>query len=348
MSLLEYTRSPASIALLVDFGKESGLDVAALLRGSKLSECQLTDPDVEVSASQELRVMTNLLRLSKASSKLGLLVGHRYKPSVYGVWGFGLMSCASLGAAMSQALTFLPLTFGFATIRYRFHDGLVHLQFDETSFEKVLKEFLLNRAMTAALVLLRSIVGSGFRLVEVRMKQSRCPVSADVFAYSEAFGIEPIFGSADNVLIFDGQYLDCPPPLANPSAALLCERMCTELLEKRRSRLGTAAIVNQYLGLHFNKIPQIGDVALLLNTSERTLKRMLASEGTTFRELAKQFQIGQSTEYLRNSNLNINEIADKLGFSDASSFSQSFKRWTGMAPQVYRELLADRPATSPK
>jgi AraC-like DNA-binding protein len=347
MSLLDYTRSPASIALLVDFGKESGQDVAEILRGSKLSERQLNDPNTEVSASQELRVLTNLLRLSKASPKLGLLIGQRYKPSVYGVWGFGLLSCATLGAAVLQALKFLPLTFTFSSIRYRLDDGQAHLQFDEVSLPKEMKEFLLNRDMAAALALLKSTVGGSFRLAEVRLKQSRCADKADALAYSDAFGVEPVFASADNVLIFDAQYLDCPQPLANPSAALMCEQMCTELLEKRRSKLGTVAIVNQYLGLNLNKIPQLGDMAGLLNTSERTLKRMLANEGTTFRELVKQFQWGQSAEYLRNSNLSINEIAARLGFSDASSFSQSFKRWTGMAPLLYRES-PDGPPKGPR
>jgi AraC-like DNA-binding protein len=347
MNLLDYTRSPASIALLVDFGKESGRDAAELLRGSKLSERQLTDPNAEVSASQELRVLANLLRLSKASPKLGLLIGQRYKPSVYGVWGFGLLSCATLGAAVSQALKFLPLTFAFSAIRYRLGDGLVHLQFDEVNLQKEMKEFLLNRDMAAALALLKSTVGGSFRLAEVRLKQSRCADKADVLAYSEAFGVEPVFGSADNVLSFDAQYLDCAQPLANPSAALMCEQLCVELLEKRRSKLGTVAIVNQYLGLNLNKIPQLGDMAGLLNTSERTLKRMLANEGASFRELVRQFQSGQSADYLRNSNLSINEIAARLGFSDASSFSQSFKRWTGMAPLAYRES-PDGPPKSPR
>jgi AraC-like DNA-binding protein len=337
MSLLDYTRSPASIALLVDFGKETGRDAAALLRGTKLSERQLTDPNAEVSASQELRVVSNLLRQSKASSRLGLLIGQRYKPSVYGVWGFGLMSCATLGAAVTQALKFLPLTFAFSTIRYRFDAGFAHLQFEEANLQTELKEFLLNRDMTAALQLIRSTLGRNFRLAEVRLKQPRCPAHADVLAYTEAFGIEPVFNAADNMLIFDGKFLEYPLPLANPSAALMCEQMCVELLEKRRSKLGTTAIVNQYLSLNLHKIPQLGDMAALLNTSERTLKRMLASEGTSFRELVKQFQCAQSTEYLRNSQLGIYEIAARLGFSDASSFSQSFKRWTGVAPQVYRD-----------
>jgi AraC-like DNA-binding protein len=343
MSLLEYTRSPASIALLVDFGRESGRDPAAILRGSQLSEHQLNDPNAEVSASQELRVLANLLRLLKASPSLGLRIGQRYKPSVYGLWGFGLMSCATGRDALSHALKFWPLTFAFSFIRYRLDGEFVHLQFDEAGLERKLREFLVDRDMAAAAALLKGIVGRDFRLAEVRLKQSRGALAADVHEYEEAFGVQPVFGSTDNVLIFDARFLDYPLPMANPSAALMCEQLCTELLEKRRSKMGAVAIVNQYLGLDSNQVPKLGDMAALLNTSERTLKRMLAREGTTFRELVRQFQLRRSAEYLNHSNLSITEIAARLGFSDASSFSQSFKRWTGVAPLVHRESASGKP-----
>ncbi|VWC99833.1 AraC family transcriptional regulator [Burkholderia lata] len=36
----------------------------------------------------------------------------------------------------------------------------------------------------------------------------------------------------------------------------------------------------------------------------------------------------------------IKEIAQELGFSDMSSFSQAYKRWTGVAPSVSRQEAA--------
>ncbi|MCA3841113.1 helix-turn-helix domain-containing protein, partial [Burkholderia sp.] len=38
--------------------------------------------------------------------------------------------------------------------------------------------------------------------------------------------------------------------------------------------------------------------------------------------------------------LSIKEIAEELGFSDMSSFSQAYKRWTGVAPSVSRQEAA--------
>ena len=45
MNLWEFTRSHASVNLLLEFGRETGNTVDELLRGTRLSAHQLTDPD---------------------------------------------------------------------------------------------------------------------------------------------------------------------------------------------------------------------------------------------------------------------------------------------------------------
>jgi AraC-like DNA-binding protein len=42
-------------------------------------------------------------------------------------------------------------------------------------------------------------------------------------------------------------------------------------------------------------------------------------------------------EFLGNNQMPISEIAERLGFSDPSSFSQAFKRWHGCSPLKYRQ-----------
>lgn len=56
----------------------------------------------------------------------------------------------------------------------------------------------------------------------------------------------------------------------------MCERMCAELLARRRTRLDIVSFLNEYLATRtFDSPPKLKDVAALLNTSERTLKRRL-------------------------------------------------------------------------
>jgi AraC-like DNA-binding protein len=40
--------------------------------------------------------------------------------------------------------------------------------------------------------------------------------------------------------------------------------------------------------------------------------------------------------YLRQSRMPLGHVAEKIGFSDQTNFSRSFKRWKGMSPKDYR------------
>ncbi|WP_259697768.1 helix-turn-helix transcriptional regulator [Pseudomonas protegens] len=78
-------------------------------------------------------------------------------------------------------------------------------------------------------------------------------------------------------------------------------------------------------------------MARLSRTSVRTLKRRLQEEGTSYRQLQSQHRSARALELLGNPALSLTQIAERLGFSDLSSFSQSFKRWFGVAPSAYRQ-----------
>ncbi len=77
-------------------------------------------------------------------------------------------------------------------------------------------------------------------------------------------------------------------------------------------------------------------MARLMNTSPRTLKRRLQEEGTTFRALLAQARGAMAETLLGDAGLSLADVAERLGFSDLSSFSQAFKRWYGVPPGAYR------------
>ncbi|MDA3464549.1 helix-turn-helix domain-containing protein [Acinetobacter nosocomialis] len=45
------------------------------------------------------------------------------------------------------------------------------------------------------------------------------------------------------------------------------------------------------------------------------------------------------TDSLLAQNLNLGQVAEILGFSDLSTFSQAYKRWTGVAPSHYKKQM---------
>jgi AraC-like DNA-binding protein len=73
--------------------------------------------------------------------------------------------------------------------------------------------------------------------------------------------------------------------------------------------------------------------------SVRTLNRMLAGEGTSYRHLLDQLRHELASRHLANPHISIGEVAFLLGFSELSAFYRAFKRWSGRTPAEFRQSV---------
>lgn len=73
-----------------------------------------------------------------------------------------------------------------------------------------------------------------------------------------------------------------------------------------------------------------------LGTSARSLNRRLAAENTTFQDVLRQTREALAHRYLDRDDLNVDDIAFLLGYSETSSFYRAFRNWTGTTPQQLR------------
>jgi AraC-like DNA-binding protein len=76
-------------------------------------------------------------------------------------------------------------------------------------------------------------------------------------------------------------------------------------------------------------------IAQRCGVAERTLRRRLAEAGTSYRELVDDIRRDRAL-LLLDHGLSITELAQQLGFSDATAFARAFRRWTGETPEAYR------------
>jgi AraC-like DNA-binding protein len=98
-------------------------------------------------------------------------------------------------------------------------------------------------------------------------------------------------------------------------------------------------------------MPHIGDADLtveraakLCRIKRRALARMLAEQGATLVAVINDLKCEAATEALASSDQSIAKIATSIGFTDPTSFTRSFKRWTGQSPRAYREAHQIKPA----
>jgi AraC-like DNA-binding protein len=81
---------------------------------------------------------------------------------------------------------------------------------------------------------------------------------------------------------------------------------------------------------------RLDTVATKLGMSPRSLSQKLAELDTSFSGIVKSLRKELALRYLRDSNLRLTEIAFLLGYSEVSTFTHAFKRWTGTTPTAFR------------
>ena len=95
-----------------------------------------------------------------------------------------------------------------------------------------------------------------------------------------------------------------------------------------------------YLHDHLEKVT-IAEVSRLVGASERTLRRLFATElDTTWRRYLLQARLLRSMALLADDRYPVIQVASAVGFDSASSFSRAFQRWCGESPSTYRRRVA--------
>ena len=324
-------RGIASVHLLVSLGAEHGLSASDCLRGSAIPVESLENPFCEVEASQELTVVRNLLRHLAHVPGIGLEAGQRYRLTGYGILGYALLSSRSLRSAIDFAIRYLDLTFAFNRYRTEKVPEGLRIVLDDSAIPEDCRQFLVERDATATVAVMRQLLLKPLPVHRVSFRFER-PSYAERF---EEFFLGPVFfGEPAHAIVIGNEWVDQPLPQADEPTVRLCEEQCRELLDRRRARTRISERVRQHL-LRPRGAAKMEEVAAELGMAPRTLHRHLGAEGTSFRQLVDEVREALAEEMLSH-RMTVEEVAERLGYSEASSFVHAFKRWKGVSPRAYR------------
>jgi AraC-like DNA-binding protein len=338
----DFPRNTASAALMAAFGRENGLAATDLLEGSGLSETDLHDHDRTIVGRQELAIATNLVDLLGAeagAADLGVRVGAGYHVGSFGIFGFACLTSSTLGDTVRFAARYYELSYGFCLPTVTVDGPVAALRLDLPDLSGPVAEFLIRRDLSAVAQVMAEALGSPVPFTAIEFAGA-APQSGDAAA-RETFGVTPGYGSAFTVATWPAELLNQRLPQASDISVATCRQQCHALLERRRQRTGVALRVREQLA-SIDGAPHIAGVARQLAMSERTLRRRLAEEKTTFRELVEEVHRVLAEELLGTGALSVEDVALRLGYAEATSFIAAFKRWTGTTPARYQRSVAPR------
>ncbi|KAA1416937.1 AraC family transcriptional regulator [Nocardioides humilatus] len=331
----DFPRSPAATRDVVHVSAAYGVPEVTVLGGTGLTVDQLQDAGLLVEAEQELRAIRNLLWELGDRPGLGLEAGRRFSIGSAGVLGFALLSSPTARDATRIVVRYSTLSPAYADLTLEENpDGAV-FRYDVTQVPPDVVDFLVERDLAALSNILGMIAGPLIGLVvgriDVAFSEERRRLVAELLPAFEVVG-----GQAHTSIWVPPGVLDFALPQADPHTAELCLQQCAELAERRRSRRGVAAQVRTLLLRSPGEMPDLPEVARELMLSDRTLYRRLEEEGTSFRDLRNEVRETLATELLTRAGLTVNEVAQRLGYSEPAAFSRAYKTWTGDVPSRVR------------
>ncbi|SIP93844.1 AraC family transcriptional regulator [Aquipseudomonas alcaligenes] len=182
---------------------------------------------------------------------------------------------------------------------------------------------------------LREITGCELYPVRVEFEHaapSRITVHRDIFR------CPVVFSSGSNRLYYSLDLLERPLLTAD---ARLHEVLVAGIEEQRQARLAESDLISHLSQIIAARLPygyvSLEQVARSEGMSARTLQRRLGEQQIEFSVLVEDVRRALALQYVTDSGHNLTEVALMLGYSEASSFSRAFRRWTELTPQQYRQ-----------
>lgn len=93
----------------------------------------------------------------------------------------------------------------------------------------------------------------------------------------------------------------------------------------------------------------IRDIARHMYLSERQVQRIThEAYGVSVGRLIQTIRIKQAKEHLKNGDVSVSKVAERLGFSSPQSFCRFFAREEGVSPTQWRESILPQTSTMPE
>ncbi|MEP1201640.1 AraC family transcriptional regulator [Tateyamaria sp.] len=176
------------------------------------------------------------------------------------------------------------------------------------------------------------------RRISPRLVQFRHFRSTNIQPIAQFFGCTVEFGSVENQIVFKEGDLDLPLRSANGQLYRILRKFCeAALAEHGRSKPSIVLSVEKCIAA--DPITTQAKVAHDLGMSTRTLARRLTEAETTFFSVFEAYREAMAKSMIADTDMSFTEVAFVLGYSDPSTFSTAFKRWTGQTPTLYRRQV---------
>lgn len=252
------------------------------------------------------------------------------------MYGYALMCSPTMRDFFDFATRYQPLATPTVRLEWRTEGDVAIWHFREIYRDVMsddVRNFLVRQQMKMTFTHIRDTAGT-----------DNLPIRA-LFALDEdAHAVEDArelscrchYGSAANELHYPIGILDQTPVLGNRLTRIMLEETCDRLIGQSRISSGLSGEVYQLLMNAPSEFPSMQVVAAQLGLQERTLRRRLASEDSSYGAIVDDVRRRLAIEYLQTTRMSVDDVAWKVGFSDSANLRRAIRRRTGKTVNAVR------------
>jgi len=313
--------------------REAGIDLAPVMTGAGLTIEDLEDRKRRVDTRVQVRVL-ELAANELQDDCFGFHLAQGFELGEIGLLYYVMASSERLVDAVRNAQRYCAINNEGVRLRVSleraFAIGFEYLNIDRLSDRHHMEFWLVT-----VVRICRTLTGSRLAPKQIKLKHFRPETPPDIRSY---LGCEIDFGADSDEIVFPAAIGELPLVGADVHLNKLLLQYADEALGNRASR---PASVRSRVEDHITQLLPHGsanasEVARRVGMSRRTLARALSAEGAAFSGLLETSRQALAKHYLREMDLPISKIAWLLGYSEISSFTNAFARWTGLTPRAFR------------
>lgn len=312
----------------------AGVDVDGFLQDVSIDSSKVTRSNERINLAVYDRIQEKAMEVLDDPA-LGLHMGERTSPSALGLLGHLLISAPTILDAFRLFFRYHRIVSDSEPSELSFDGDYATLTYDFPRSTPICNRIRAEFGLVQVGNLGRSMLGIELDAVEVRFEH---PPTDYLDEYERIFRSPILFNRPKTQIVFPVEILQRQLLHADAIMHALLMEEADKQLEQLRGSKTIADEVEQFL-LHSmeDRKPTINRVAEHFGINERTLRRKLESQETSFSELMGKVQCKYAKNLLKDSEVPVESIAERLQFSEPSAFYRAFKRWTGLTPSEYRD-----------
>jgi AraC-like DNA-binding protein len=318
---------------LVEAVEQAGVPRDVLLRSAQLDEAELDHEETSVPGSLVYRLCESALALT-GDPAFGLHWVEHLCASAFNPVSYLVAHAGTLRRGFESLHDFHRLLNDQPSFRLSEHGDEAHVHCLELGGASPGMQRLASEMHVLGIVrLIRSFCPRG-RIHEVTFSYRAPQYQSE---YTRVLALVPRFGQPKTSIVFDRALMNAESLHKDEDVHEALRAIAEQRISRLAQRTPFAWRVRDLLVERGPTPPDMDRIASALGFSKRSLRRRLASEGSSYKAIVTEALAIIAKRLLREKRLTIQETAYEMGFVNCSAFHRAFKRWTGNTPSAYQD-----------